>query len=60
MRNIETLNIELNEVNTGINTLVERERKHKTQYVNDFNQLIKRKRNIQTNINQLNQINQKR
>lgn len=60
MRNIETLNIELNEVNTEINTLVERERKHKTQYVNDFNQLIKRKRNIQTNINQLNQINQKR
>lgn len=55
MRNIEALKIELNEVNTGINTLVERERKHKTRYVNDFNQLIKRKRNIQTNINQLNQ-----
>lgn len=55
MRNIETLIIELNEVNTEIKTLVERERKHKTRYVNDFNQLIKRKRNIQTNINQLNQ-----
>lgn len=55
MRDKKELLKELSEVQNEIKDLVIREEKHKTRYVDEYNSLIRRERNLHININQINQ-----
>lgn len=54
MKNKEKLTIELNEVNKELRKLITLEKKNNTSiYYREINELMRRKENIQCNLNQL-------